>query len=316
MLHMKRSAVCLIGIILLMAGCSGGGTPEVFSTLTIAPPLNPYQSTTRTPEPPTETVTLPTTKPLIPTATPFKHKIQPGDTLYSLAIQYNISLDQLVLANPGVDTSILSIGTELIIPRSEEDQETVPTPTPYPLVKEEPVCYLMEDGGMWCYQMVENDQEIALENISMAFNLFSADQELVESFVAIPPLNMLFPGQSIPVGTYIETPPDRYQITSSPLTAFPADQQAPAVVIADYSVEYTQENQIARISGTYEITDPDFAAEEVWIAGIAFSDSNPAGLRKWISSEELAAETSLPFEFQIYSLGPRIDRVQLLVELH
>ena len=130
MLPMKRSFLISIGIALLAAGCGEGTTPEVFSTLTIAPPLNPYLSATRTPDQPTPTTTTvaPTTEPLIPSATPFKHTVQPGDTLFGIAIQYNISLDELVSANPGIDTSLLSLGTELNIPSPGEDQGGVPTP--------------------------------------------------------------------------------------------------------------------------------------------------------------------------------------------
>ncbi len=287
------------------------------STLTLAPPENPYRSATRTPEPPTPTVVLPTAEALIPTPTPFKHVVQPGDTLYGIAIHYNISLDQLVLANPGIDTNLLSVGTELVIPRPEEDELSPPTPTPYPLDQKEPVCYPTEDGGLWCYSMVANNQDMPLENISMAFNFYSDDQELIESIIAFPPLNTLFPGQSIPVGAFIENPPSNQpRVTGSLLTAFPADLDLSSVAIIDYSVEYSQENRITAISGTFQITEADFAGDQVWIVGVAFSDGAPAGVRKWISTEDLEPDTPYSFDFKIYSLGPRIDQVSLLTEMH
>lgn len=316
MLHMMKRVLVFLAILLFTTSCGPGGVPETFSTLTIAPPSNPYQSTTSTPQPPTPTIPLPTSEPLIPTATPFKHAVQPGETLYGIAIEYNISLDQLVLANPGIDTSMLSVGTELVIPLAEKDL-SAPTPTPYPLSQQDAICYPTQDSGLWCYLLVENDQEIALENISVALNLYNADRELIQSVIAIPPLNILYPGQSTSVGAWIENPPEDWtQVTASLLTALPADRDQPAVEITDFAVTYSQENRIAQVSGTYQIVDPEATGTQVWIAGIALSDDKPAGTRKWISSQELSADTPAAFELQIYSLGPQIDRVQLLAELH
>jgi LysM repeat protein len=313
---MAKRLLLLVGFLLICASCKAAVEIESSSTLTIAPPLNPYQSITDTPQIPTATVPLPTAQPLIPTPTPFLHAVEPGETLYGIALKYNITLDDLVLANPGINTSALSIGTELVIPPSEDDQ-TVPTPTPFPVSLGEPTCYETQDGGLWCYLLVENDQNLALEDISLAFNFFVDPQELVQSVIAIPPLNLLFPGQSIPAGAWIEDPPEDWTgLTASLLTAFPADIEEPAVEITDYAVTYSQEHTIAEVSGTYEIKDLQAAGSQVWIAGIAFNEDSVAGVRKWASGQDLAAETPYEFEFQIYSLGPRIDQVQLLGELH
>ncbi len=162
MLHMTikgSNLAWILGFLTLLTACSSGSQNAPISTLTIAPPVNPYQAETSTPNLPTETVQLPTDQPLIPTATPFSHSVQPGDTLYGIAIQYNISLDKLVSANPDVDTSLLSIGTKLIIPLSEEDELSVATPTPYPVPLSEPVCYPTKDGGIWCFLIIENTLE-------------------------------------------------------------------------------------------------------------------------------------------------------------
>ena len=316
MLHMTRKGVLLVGI-LLLSGCSAGSTPAPLSTLTIAPPNNPYQSKSSTPDIPTATIPVPTEQLLIPTATPFKHAVQPGDTLFGIALQYNISLDKLVTANPGIDTSILSIGTELVIPFSAEDNLAVPTPTPYPIPLSEPYCYPTRDEGLWCYTMVENDQKIALENISAAYNLYSTDHKLLKSVIAIPPLNILLPGQSIPLTAFIpKTLPDQGQITAILLTSLRSEQTEPLTDITDYSIQYSQENRIARISGVFEILDADSEADQVWIAAIAFKEGIPVGVRKWVSAVELTPGTPYPFEIHLYSLGPRIDQVQLFSELH
>lgn len=45
--------------------------------------------------------------------------VQPGDTLSEIARLFNVSLDELLAANPGVDANFLSQGQELVIPGLE-----------------------------------------------------------------------------------------------------------------------------------------------------------------------------------------------------
>ena len=44
------------------------------------------------------------------------HMIQQGDTLYSLSRQYNVSVDAIMRANPGINIYNLHINDELCIP--------------------------------------------------------------------------------------------------------------------------------------------------------------------------------------------------------
>lgn len=300
----------------MTAGCNFQLEPRPFSTLTIAPPLNPYQSTTETPVPPTSTIPLPTAEPIIPTPTPFIHIVQEGETLYGLAIKYNIFLDRLVSVNPELDTSVLSVGSEVIIPLAEEEYNP-PTPTPYPLLQDTPVCYPTTDGGLWCFIQVENNQNFSLENISLVFNIYNADQELVKSQIAYPPLNILFPDQSIPVGAFIpDTQANQNQINTTLLSAYPSEITEPQVLISDYALVYSQDNTVAHIKGAFEILDGNPTESQVWIAGIGYNNGKPVAVRKWISSEGLKQGKSYSFDFLLYSLGPQIDRVKLLGELH
>jgi len=320
MLHMiKRGSnlAWILGILITLAACSPGSQSAPISTLTIAPPLNPYQAITSTPIIPTATAPLPTDQPLIPTPTPFSHSVQPGDTLYGIAIQYNISLDKLVSANPGVDTSLLSIGTELIIPFSEEDELSAPTPTPYPVPLSDPTCYSTNDAGIWCFIMVENNQDLVLENLSATFNLYDQNQELIQSVVAIPPLNTFYPDQSIPLTAFIKPAQiDQYKISGSLLTALPSEREEQLTEISTFSVNYSLENKVAQISGVVEVLADEVDSNEIWIAAVGFNAGQPVGVRKWIRSDTVEAGESYPFDIQLYSLGPKIDQIILLSELH
>jgi murein DD-endopeptidase MepM/ murein hydrolase activator NlpD len=45
--------------------------------------------------------------------------VQPGDTFYSIANRFNVTFDELLAANPGVDPNLLSVGQQIIIPGLE-----------------------------------------------------------------------------------------------------------------------------------------------------------------------------------------------------
>ncbi len=319
MLHMSRNDRLMVAVLLsgvFLSGCGGESSSAPISTLTIAPPQNPYQSKTSTPAAPTATISIPTEQPLLPTATPFKHSIKDGDTLYGIALQYNISLDRLVSANPGVNTSILVIGTELVIPFSEDDDLIVPTPTPFPIPITDPLCYSSRTGGAWCILIAVNNQDIVLENITVAINIYDSSQTLVNSFAAIPPLNYIFPDQSIPLAVFINTKlPESFQASSVLLTSLPSGDTNQLTEITQQFFLYREDNKIADVSGSVKTIDPNPKGKQIWIAAVAFSEGLPVGIRKWISSGDFVTNQEISFEFVLYSLGPPIDKILLYSEL-
>jgi len=101
---------CYLIVLVINTGCKSAGPLPTSTSHPISPPLTPYQAKTNTPVSTATQITLPTDQPLLPSPTPFKHIIISGETLYGLALLYNISLDRLVSANPGIDTSLLTVG--------------------------------------------------------------------------------------------------------------------------------------------------------------------------------------------------------------
>ncbi len=53
--------------------------------------------------------------------------IQSGDTFYSVAVMFGVTVDDIVKANPSVDPNMLSIGAPLVIPGLEGVQGTLMT---------------------------------------------------------------------------------------------------------------------------------------------------------------------------------------------
>lgn len=62
-----------------------------------------------------------------PTITPTVYVVQPGDTLGSIALKYDVSVEAIMQANGLADPNTLSVGQSLVIPVGGQ---LAPTPTP------------------------------------------------------------------------------------------------------------------------------------------------------------------------------------------
>ena len=65
-------------------------------------------------------ICIPTIAPPVPSCPGgFLYVIRAGDTLFSIGQRYNVSVQDLIAANPGIDPNRLRIGQQICIPRSE-----------------------------------------------------------------------------------------------------------------------------------------------------------------------------------------------------
>lgn len=78
---------------------------------------------TTTPEPVIEVTTLATPTASLPTATatihpggPITYRVQPGDTLLTIAAQFNVTVEDIMAANELENPNFIQVGQELIIP--------------------------------------------------------------------------------------------------------------------------------------------------------------------------------------------------------
>ena len=119
----------VIGLVLVVLWITGDNPPEMpvlFPTETPTPTVSP------TPEPPTATptVTLTPTITLTPTPSgPRSYIVQEGDTLFSIAEDFEVALDLLLAYNPEVEGGTILVGQEITIPQPDAE---FPTPTPLP----------------------------------------------------------------------------------------------------------------------------------------------------------------------------------------
>jgi LysM repeat protein len=152
---------------------------------------------TVTPSPiPTETGTLPPTDTPEPSETPtpsgpFIYRVQEGDSLFSIAEQFNTDLLTILALNPQIDptTLIIRVGDEILIPTPDTE---LPTSTPLP-----------EGIPPWTiidYTVVFGD---TLEAIALSFN--STVEAIVEEN-ELENANDIFIGQILKIPVNIVTP--------------------------------------------------------------------------------------------------------------
>ncbi len=310
-----------IGLLTLLLGCSLQ-SPEIHPTTTETrtPALTPFTIQSPTPSPSVTPIITSTQEPLLPTPTLFTYSIQKGDTLFGLALRFDTTVDEIVAANPDTNTTILSVGTELIIPAGEEGSTAqIPTPTPVPVTLSQTDCYPEAGGGVVCYVLATNYQNGPLENLSALINLHQPSGDIAASRMAIPPLNILNPDESIPLSARFPPPvPETYQAFASTLTALPSIENRPSLDIQNVERSFQSDRRQATLKGEIALESPPSKdGQHVWLIAVAHdAQDHIIGHRKKVYSLSEAANQRLKFEINLYSLGPAIERISLYTERH
>lgn len=128
-------AALLAGLVLTLVACfdtgddtegpttdTGGAGSNTVVTLAPPPPVTPttgvvQQQPTTPPEPPPATPG--TTQPERELGTQLVYTIQPGDTLFSIARQFGVTLEALVELNNIENPDLINAGDQLFIPPPE-----------------------------------------------------------------------------------------------------------------------------------------------------------------------------------------------------
>ena len=161
---------------------------------------------TNTPQPPTATLEPSRTPEPSETPTPsgpITYVVEEGDSLASIADQFEVSIDQLIAANNLVDPNNIGVGSQLIIPDPESDLPTE-TPLPETLVPGTTIEYIVKSGD-------------SLLAIAVRFN---TTIESISEANDLDPVEVLFVGKKLIILVNIVTPVPTD--TPSPFTATPS----------------------------------------------------------------------------------------------
>ena len=307
-------------ILILTLGFLGACTSVQEITPTIENPSpSPRLVKTSTPSPiTTKSTVLPSETNILSTSTPFLYTVELNDTLTAIAIKFNISLEELVAANPSVGSQALTVGLVLVIPTPLKT-ESEPTSTPLPVTIQQTQCFQNQDESLWCLSLLKNEFSDVLQNLSIRFSLLDSNRIVVTDQTAYAPLDILSPDKSIVLGTIFKAPiPDGYSIQAQIISA----SRLPAVNLRylevhyqNYLVQVDWEGKNAEVSGQIMLDNQSNPANRIWILAMAYDGSDKiVGFRRWESNDTLAPNESLSFKFEVSSLGPDIDHVEILVE--
>jgi murein DD-endopeptidase MepM/ murein hydrolase activator NlpD len=249
-----------------------------------------------------------------PSPTPYIYVVVKNDTFFSIAAHFNISLQALEAANSDVDPRFLIPGTQLLIPFGDQISlaTAFPTLTPVAAQAEAPRCYSTAVGELWCFLLVVNESDQAMENLSGVVQFVSAGGDLLANIEAVTPLDILPAGAQMPLVAFLAKPPADWQSAQGQiLTGFwLPDGDAHYLEVGAVDFDWTPDTDgiAARVQGLAHLNG-DTKAQSVWVLAVAYDASGQVvGVRRWESAGDLT------FDFWVYSLGPAINDVQVLVE--
>ncbi len=334
-----RNLFILFILVILGAAC---GQAPLLPAPTASPLVYITPYATSTPVPPTPSPSPLATMPLpaVPTATPYLHVLTNDDTLLGLALQYGISLEEILAANPGINPHFLTVGKTVVIPLRMKEKTPAPTATPAPLSLGEPRCYPSVDGSAWCLVAATNSGSAPVENASAWIGLFNRQGETISGTVAISPLNVFHPGESLPLMAYFRGPlPQIGTVRSEQLSAINVSNLDARYISAEPGLENMSIDPgglLATARGRVALPEDGTAVRSLWIVLIAYDQKgNIVGIRKWDSNAAAGcappvssltptptqtpqawqmSPACLDYNLQVYSLGPTITRVEVRVE--
>lgn len=300
--------------LLVFAGLAGCAPPSAPPQTNTPAALTPYQ--TRTPVV-TIAATFPATPSPSPSPTPFIYSIARGETLSALAQRFGVSVEALLAANPGLDPGALSVGQKVNIPAQGQVFNAVSFSTPVP-VEIGPARCLASADGLVCLASVRNPYPQALENVKVLVTLLDPAGQALGSQEAILPLNILAPGQSLPAAAFFSGMGGQTSAQVSLLTALRLSAGDDRYLRAESNnllVKIAWDGLSANLRGQISLPAGSQPATRLWLAALAYdADGQICGYRRWEAGESLQPGGLLPFEMNVYSLGPAIERVELQIE--
>ncbi len=318
-------ALCLAGIGAIMAiavaGCgqvitlTPTPTPEPTPTIAVQV-LAATAEPTLTPAPYTPAPTATSTV----TPTPVIHTIRSGETLLSIANQFNISVSSLQEANGILDPRALQIGQQLIIPR-EEDQATAAaataTPTPLPIKVENLHFSETAIGGLWVMGEISNTAGVALEQVRVGITLLDQSGAELGSAQGLVALDLVNPNERAPFAILFGSAPahfDNYRAY--------AVSAVPAYVGSYYrdlsvDIQHTDSERYASytVSGVVHNTGPEDAVD-VQVVLTAYDALNRVIAMRQIAPEHnvVARGGDSPFTAILSPVGGPVTRIEAVAQ--
>jgi LysM repeat protein len=301
----------------ILTGCTSASmTPTLESTAT----LHPLEDSP-TPAKTSSSPILLTVAPSGPTATPFVHIVQQGETLLGIAIRYGVSLDDLLLVNPGVDPRILSVGQNLRIPGpgGEPVDMLLPSPTPIPLDLDLVYCYPTTGEYFRCLLKVTNSIDDPVEGVAVLISIFNGSGDLRQQAQASSLTRTIPPSQETILEARFNLDPDQSfsaqaELISAVQVSNP-EERLIEVMLSELKVEKFSDDRLYQFEGLIELQE-DRPQGDVNLTIQAFgynADGEPVGTNALQVSVD-ASDFPFPFTLSLFSLAKAVEDFEFLVE--
>lgn len=198
----------LIGFALAACGRVVSERPTPSPSPGVLPPSSPTGTAV--------VVRVPTATPILtptPSPTPIIYVVQPGDTLYGIALKYGVSVAALQEANGIADPALLQVGQELVIPAPSPEGAAPPrppTPTPLPLLVQGFGCAASAIGSLSCVGEVVNPQPHPMRNVQVQITLWDGEGRELDAGIAGTALDVVLAGGRAPFALVFNTIPSGY----------------------------------------------------------------------------------------------------------
>jgi LysM repeat protein len=303
----------------ILGACATPGLPtRPDASPTLVPLTSPTASSTGgTPAPTVAPIPSPG-----PSPTPFTHTVQAKDTLLAIAARYGLTLGQLEAANPGIDPRILSIGQAIVIPAPGEGGQAIvfATSTPYPLELSEPRCYRAVSGSLNCLMTARNGVGAAMEGLMALVSLVGPDGKPLLTQTAYSPVSLLPAAKMTVLSAFFPAPaPAAERVVAELVSSVPVGDPSGryAAVIVERAIQEPAEDRLSwRVRGELQLS-PEAAGAGTQASVVLLAlDSlgEVVGFAKWESLAGLVGGAQVPYDLVVFSLGPPIERVEILAE--
>ncbi len=248
---------------------------------------------------------VPTNTPA-PTPTPVIYVIQPGDTLLGVALQYNVTLDELQQANGVLKPETLQIGQELIIPiglshsqgNSGSAGVIAPTPVPLPVSVENTARYQTPVGSLWVLGEVLNATDQPVENVQVRVGLLNAAGVEITAQSNFVALDSISAGGRAPFSVaFPDTPPEVAGYHALVVRADPAyNYESRYAQLEVTDVITRQVGSQYRVTGAVHNSGNSHAKNAQLVITLYDQSGKVSGFRQYpLPDEMLAAGGSVPF---------------------
>jgi len=305
-----RTVIFLSLISLFLAGCSpviavesGSGLTPFITDTAEAQQLEPVETVQ------VEQAPLPTQIP-----TPVVHIVALGDSISSIALQYGVTIDAIIAANPDIQPTVMIVGDQVVIPITNGDNTPILADA---LAREidlmNPACFPHLDG-LLCTVLVRNKGANNLKDVILDYELMNDAGESIAMVSAPAALRGLGPGSAIPASAFfdgVSTAADILVTVNWARYGEPAENDGPQIVLENITTTFDE--LYAQAAGTIT-AETDDAKADVTLVAVAFNDQGAViGIRRQDSA--IPSNTSVDFSISVFSSGGPITDVELYAEL-